>query len=134
MPTTAEAVSAGGRRRTRGSLPGFDLAYGASLLARDCQYTGEEYPSRIGWGHSRLGEVLAFARLTEVQRLLLFHHDPLHDHEQLDRLHPEALARWVAAGRRPHDVLMAAELKELELDVAGARVATAASPTAASCQ
>src|SRR5439155_3081242 len=69
-----------------------------------------------------------------VQRLLLFHHDPLHDHEQLDRLHPEALARWVAAGRRPHDVLMAAELKELELDDARARVATAASSTAASCR
>jgi phosphoribosyl 1,2-cyclic phosphodiesterase len=119
-----------GRRRIereRQSLPGFHLAHGASLLVHDCQYTDDEYPSHIGWGHSRLGDVLAFARLTEAQRLLLFHHDPLHDDEQLDRLHAEALARWNAAGRSPHEVLMAAELQELELDHAGARVAAAAS-------
>jgi phosphoribosyl 1,2-cyclic phosphodiesterase len=111
----------------RHSLPGFDLAYGASLLVHDCQHTDAEYPSRVGWGHSRIGDVLAFARLTKAQRLLLFHHDPLHDDEQLDRLHAEALARWAAAGRSPHEVLMAAELQELDLDRAGARVAAAAS-------
>jgi phosphoribosyl 1,2-cyclic phosphodiesterase len=120
--------------RERKSRPGFDLAHGASLLVHDCQYADDEYPSHIGWGHSRLSDVLAFARLTEAQRLLLFHHDPLHDDEQLDRLLAEASARWDAAGRSPHEVLMAAELQELELDDAGARVAAAASPTAASCQ
>jgi hypothetical protein len=67
-------------------------------------------------GYSRLADVLAYARLTEAQRLLLFHHDPLHDDEALDRLHADALARWDAAGRSPHEVLMAAELQELELD------------------
>jgi hypothetical protein len=44
--------------------------------------------------------VLAFARLTEAQRFLLFHHDPLNDDEQLDRLHAEALARWAAGTAR----------------------------------
>jgi phosphoribosyl 1,2-cyclic phosphodiesterase len=120
--------------RERQSLPGFDLAHGASLLVHDCQYTDDEYPSHIGWGHSRLADVLAYARLTEAQRLLLFHHDPLHDDEQLDRLHADAHARWDAAGRNPHDVLMAAELQELELDRARPGVAATASPTAASCQ
>jgi hypothetical protein len=38
------------------------------------------------------------------------------DDEQLDRLHAEALARWAAARSSPHEVLMAAELQELELD------------------
>jgi phosphoribosyl 1,2-cyclic phosphodiesterase len=118
--------------RERQSLPGFDLAHGASLLVHDCQYTDDEYPNHIGWGHSRLGDVLAFAQLTEAQRLLLFHHDPLHDDEQLDRLHAEALARWAAAGRSPHEVLMAAELQELELEDARPGVAATASPTAAS--
>jgi phosphoribosyl 1,2-cyclic phosphodiesterase len=120
--------------RERQSLPGFDLAHGASLLVHDCQYTDDEYPSHIGWGHSRLSDVLAFARLTEAQRLLLFHHDPLHDDEQLDRLHGEAVGRSDAAGRSLHEVLMAAELQELELDRAGTGVAAAASPTATSCQ
>jgi phosphoribosyl 1,2-cyclic phosphodiesterase len=120
--------------RERQSLPGFDLAHGASLLVHDCQYTDDEYPSHIGWGHSRLSDVLAFARLTEAQRLLLFHHDPLHDDEQLDRLYAEALARWDFVGRSPHEVLMAAELQELEVDRARPGVAATASPTAASCQ
>jgi phosphoribosyl 1,2-cyclic phosphodiesterase len=102
--------------RERRSLPAFDLAHGASLLVHDCQYTDDEYPSHIGWGHSRLGDVLAFASLTEAQRLLLFHHDPLHDDDQLDRLYAEALARWSAAGLSPREILMAAELQELELD------------------
>jgi phosphoribosyl 1,2-cyclic phosphodiesterase len=114
--------------RERQSLPGFDLAHGASLLVHDCQYTDDEYPSHIGWGHSRLGDVLAFAQLTEAQRLLLFHHDPLHDDEQLDRLHAEAVARWAASGRSPHEVLMAVELQELELGRARTGGAAAAAP------
>ena len=120
--------------RERKSLLGFDLAHGASLLVHDCQYTDDEYPSRVGWGHSRLADVLAFAQFTEAQRLLLFHHDPLHDDEQLDRLYSEALARWVLAGRSPHEVLMAAELQELHLDRAHPGVAGTASQTAAGCQ
>ena len=114
------------RARERQSLPGFDLAHGASLLAHDCQYTDDEYPSRIGWGHSRLSDVLAFARLTEARRLLLFHHDPLHDDVQLDRLHAEAALRWEAAGRSPDEVLMATELQELELDRASDRASAVA--------
>jgi phosphoribosyl 1,2-cyclic phosphodiesterase len=120
--------------RERQSLRGFDLARSASLLVHDCQYTDDEYPNHIGWGHSRLGDVLAFARLTEAQRLLLFHHDPLHDDDQLDRLYGEALARWNFAGRSPDEVLMAAELQELELDRTRPGLDATASPTAASCQ
>jgi phosphoribosyl 1,2-cyclic phosphodiesterase len=101
--------------RERRSLPGFDLAHGASLLIHDCQYTDEEYPRHVGWGHSHLGEVLAYAQLTEARCLLLFHHDPLHDDECLDRLHAQAVLRFEAAGRSPHEILMAAELQELEL-------------------
>jgi len=51
--------------RERQSLPGFDLAHGASLLVHDCQYTDDEYPNHIGWGHSRLGER---ARLRSAHR------------------------------------------------------------------
>jgi phosphoribosyl 1,2-cyclic phosphodiesterase len=118
----------------RQSLPGFDLAHGASLLVHDCQYTDDEYPSHIGWGHSRLSDVLAFARLTEAQRLLLFHHDPLHDDEKLDRLHAEALARWDLAGRSPHEVLVATELQELELDRAKACHARPRAGTSGHCR
>jgi hypothetical protein len=103
------------RTRGRRSLPGFDLASGVSHLVHDCQYTDDEYPSHVGWGHSRLSDVLTFAQLTEAQRLALFHHDPLHDDEQLDRLHADARERWEGMGRSSHEVTLAAELQELEL-------------------
>ncbi len=112
--------------RERQTLPGFDLAHGASLLVHDCQYTDEEYPRHVGWGHSRLADVLTYAQLTEAERLLLFHHDPLHDDECLDRLHAEAVVRWKAAGRSPHEILMAAELQELGVDGAGDRASAVA--------
>jgi phosphoribosyl 1,2-cyclic phosphodiesterase len=108
------------RARERESLHGFELARDASLLIHDCQYTDDEYRRHVGWGHSRLSDVLTFAELTGAKRLLLFHHDPRHDDEQLDRLHREAVQRWEAVGRRPHELLMAAELQELDLDHPGA--------------
>ena len=33
-------------------ISGFDLARDADLLIHDCQYTDEEYPDHVGWGHS----------------------------------------------------------------------------------
>ena len=33
-------------------ISGYDLARDADLLIHDCQYTDEEYPDHVGWGHS----------------------------------------------------------------------------------
>ncbi len=55
---------------------GFELAGGADLLIHDAQYTREEYPGHVGWGHSSIHDALAFARLAGVKHLLPFHHDP----------------------------------------------------------
>jgi phosphoribosyl 1,2-cyclic phosphodiesterase len=57
------------------------LARGADLLIYDAQYTPEEYagevgPSRVGWGHSTFAAGAELARLADVGRLALFHHDP----------------------------------------------------------
>jgi phosphoribosyl 1,2-cyclic phosphodiesterase len=74
-------------------ISGFEIARGASLLIHDCQYTDEEYPDHIGWGHSPLSDTLAFAHRTEVERVLLFHHDPLHGDDFLDELAGEVAQR-----------------------------------------
>jgi len=55
---------------------GLDLARGADLLLHDAQYTREEYPHHVGWGHSTIHDALAFARLAGVKHLVPFHHDP----------------------------------------------------------
>lgn len=55
---------------------GHDLAREVDLLLHDAQYTREEYPRHVGWGHSSLHDVLEFSRLAGVKHLVAFHHDP----------------------------------------------------------
>jgi phosphoribosyl 1,2-cyclic phosphodiesterase len=83
-------------------ISGLDLARGASLLLHDCQYTDEEYPTHIGWGHSPLSDALKFADRAAAQRVLLFHHDPLHSDTFLDAI-GEGLAERVTELGRPAD-------------------------------
>jgi hypothetical protein len=52
----------------------------------DTQYTDEEYAKHIGWGHSSLSSVVSLALDADVQKLLLFHHDPSHDDQMVDKM------------------------------------------------
>ena len=65
---------------------GYNLAAGADLLIHDTQYTDDEYLTYVGWGHSAISHVLAFAQLTGVKRLVPFHHNPSYSDDDLDRL------------------------------------------------
>lgn len=74
-------------------MSGFDLAEGVDVLIHDAQYTDDEYPDRIGWGHSTLTHALDFAEKAMVGRLVTFHHEPNHSDEEIDRHHAEVEAR-----------------------------------------
>ena len=57
------------------------LAEGADVLIYDAQYTPEEYsgedgPSKVGWGHSTFAAAAQLAMQAGVGHLVLFHHDP----------------------------------------------------------
>jgi phosphoribosyl 1,2-cyclic phosphodiesterase len=95
-------------------ISGLGLARDASLLIHDGQYGDEEYPDHVGWGHSALSHSLAFARRSGAGRTVLFHHDPMHDDERLDRLGEEARERWAAEGGDPEEIELAVEGAELE--------------------
>ena len=96
-------------------VSGFDLARDADLLIHDCQYTDEEYPDHVGWGHSRLSDTLTFARRVEARRLLCFHHDPLHSDAFLDGFGETARERWAELGGAEGAVEMAAEAQQLQI-------------------
>lgn len=70
---------------------GYGLASGADLLIHDAQFTDNEYHHRVGWGHSSIKDALKFAGLAEVKHLVLFHHDPTHNDDELDQLIREAV-------------------------------------------
>ena len=96
-------------------ISGFELASDAELLVHDCQYTDEEYPNHLGWGHCPIADALAFARRVAARKLLLFHHDPLHTDEDLDGIAKEVTARWSELGGQPQTVQLASERMELEV-------------------
>ena len=74
-------------------ISGFALMEGAGLLIHDCQYTPEEYPSKVGWGHSSWEHTWAFARQAGAETLVTFHHDPSHGDDELDRIVAELAGR-----------------------------------------
>ena len=60
--------------------------HGSDILILDAQYTDEEYQRHIGWGHGSVSSVVSLALDAEVHRLLLFHHDPGHDDQMMDKM------------------------------------------------
>jgi ribonuclease BN (tRNA processing enzyme) len=109
-------------------ISGFDLARDADLLIHDCQYANDEYPEHIGWGHSAVGDAITFALRTGAARLLLFHHDPLHSDDFLDRLGDEAQRLYAIAGGDPESLTLAREGGELR--VGSGSAASDTGPTA----
>jgi phosphoribosyl 1,2-cyclic phosphodiesterase len=69
------------------------LARNANLLIYDACYTDEEYhdpkASKRGWGHSTWQEAVKLAKAANVQRLVIFHHDPNHSDDFLDQVESE---------------------------------------------
>jgi phosphoribosyl 1,2-cyclic phosphodiesterase len=81
-------------------ISGYEIARGADVLVHDCQYTPEEYAERVGFGHSSTEHVAVFARRTEVGRLILFHHDPMHTDDELDAIRERVIDRFGVDGER----------------------------------
>lgn len=90
---------------------------GADVVLHDAQYLAEEYPARIGWGHSTVEYVVDAACAAGVGRTVLIHHDPSRTDDDVDALLARAVDR--AAGRTV--VEAGAEGGELRVAPAGRR-------------
>jgi len=63
-----------------------EFIHEADLLIADGQYTGDEYPHRVGYGHTSIPTLVGIANEEKVKQLAVFHHDPLHSDTMLDKL------------------------------------------------
>lgn len=61
------------------------FVFGSDILICEAQYTEEEYRMKKSWGHSTFSDVLGLAAKAKVKQLALFHHDPAHNDEMMDR-------------------------------------------------
>jgi CheY-like chemotaxis protein/phosphoribosyl 1,2-cyclic phosphodiesterase len=90
----------------------------ADLVIHDAQYHESDYPAKAGWGHSTIEYAVDMARVANVKRLALFHHDPDRDDAGVD-----ALTRAARRRAGSMDVIAAAEGDELVLRETGAETA-----------
>lgn len=73
----------GTREMSAGAL---ELCAGADLVIHDAQYTPAEFARKSDWGHCTIDYAVWVAAQAGAKRLALFHHDPSHDDDTLDRL------------------------------------------------
>ena len=90
-----------------------ELCDGADLLVHDAQYTPAEFEQKSHWGHCTMEYAVLVAREAGVRRLCLFHHDPAHTDDDLDRYLDEMQAHGARAGL--DEVISAAEGLSLTL-------------------
>ncbi|MCA9669093.1 MAG: MBL fold metallo-hydrolase [Myxococcales bacterium] len=74
-----------------------ELAANADVLIYDAQYTPEEYPQRVGWGHSTWLKGCELAEAARARALVLFHHDPTRDDDAVAAIEATARARFAGA-------------------------------------
>ena len=85
------------------------LIAGADLVIYDSTYTDDEFPAKVGWGHSTWQEGVRLAQAAGVKRLVIFHHDPDHDDRQMAAIEAEAqrLLPGTVAARDGMELVMA---------------------------
>jgi phosphoribosyl 1,2-cyclic phosphodiesterase/DNA-binding response OmpR family regulator len=103
----------------QGDITGQDLRHAefinrADLLIHDAQYTAEEYPAKVGWGHSTVEYVVSLGQFAQVKRVALTHHDPLRDDDAVDRMVANIRAK-LRENASSLDVFAAAEGQIVEI-------------------
>ena len=94
-------------------ISGHALADDVDILLHDSQFTEDEYPDRVGWGHSSVAHAVGFARKAKAERLVLFHHDPDRSDAQVDGLTERAAELW--GGNGAHAPVAACEGMTIDL-------------------
>jgi phosphoribosyl 1,2-cyclic phosphodiesterase len=73
------------------------LIEGADLVIYDSTYTDDEFPAKVGWGHSTWQEGVRLCRAAHVKKLVIFHHEPDHEDDRMTEIEQEAHAVWDGA-------------------------------------
>ncbi len=84
-----------------------ELCRDVDLLIHDAQYDAASFAAKCTWGHCTPQFAVEVARAAGARHLVMFHHDPAHDDEYLEKLLDDA--RSAAAGTTVERVSLARE-------------------------
>jgi phosphoribosyl 1,2-cyclic phosphodiesterase len=102
------------------------LCRNADVMIYDATYTDEEYysekSSKVGWGHSTWQEAVKVAKAANVKKVVIFHHDPLHSDDFMDRIQEDTRKHF------PNSIVA---YEGLEIDVLAEAAASAESAESA---
>ena len=84
-----------------------ELCDGVDLLIHDAQHTPEEFERKRHWGHCTVDYALHVAKEAGARTLALFHHDPAHSDDEVDRM--ARVAQDTSAEMGGAEVVAAAE-------------------------
>ncbi len=92
------------------------LARNADILIYDSTYSDEEYSNpkslKIGWGHSTWQEGVKVAKAANVKTLVIYHHDPAHNDDYLDRVGKQALTSFSGAIMAKEGLILPVDIKD----------------------
>jgi phosphoribosyl 1,2-cyclic phosphodiesterase len=91
-----------------------ELCDGVDLLIHDAQFERGEWEQKAHWGHCTVDYAVHVAKESGARRLVMFHHDPSHHDDWVDRLLEDARILGRRAGL--DEVLAAAEGLTISFD------------------
>jgi phosphoribosyl 1,2-cyclic phosphodiesterase len=84
------------------------------LLVHDSQYLDSDMPTKYGWGHSVVDDVLRLGKKAEARHLVLFHHDPDRTDDELDAI-GKTSKKWLEDNSSKTELVVASEELSFEL-------------------
>jgi phosphoribosyl 1,2-cyclic phosphodiesterase/CheY-like chemotaxis protein len=108
-----------------GDIAHVDFLRDADLVIHDAQYTANEYPGKLGWGHSTIEYAVDVAVAANARQLALYHHDPTRTDEAVDRLIETARKRAASIGA---DLIVTGAAEGVAIELRGAANANKFTP------
>lgn len=91
-----------------------EFCHNADVLVHDAQFTDDEIPKKLGWGHSSTGQAIRLATEAKVKSLYMTHHDPEHTDDFIDKMYESHLQELKQQGN-PLKLFMAKDGLEIPL-------------------
>jgi len=87
----------------------------SDVIILDCQYSLNESFTKFEWGHTSANMAVNLALEWRIKKLVMFHYDPVHTEEQLEKILKEAIKQKKQFNKRNLDIVSAIEGTSIEV-------------------